>query len=225
VRLSHRANYRTSENCYHRALQGFDTPKYFAYLSRWNDLSAFSVDVLAFNHGWRGLMGCARNAGLGILAAFLFTTGTICNGQTTNPLYQHRQAVRSPSLQAPVTISCRALSPGANGHVVLDTRSSTLLGAGIRSGDPVNIELASGTLLAHAAFRDEVDRSARYHAETGQPYSLDVGITLIVDRSNPVAPVLIDTSAGQSTMSLDIAPGQSLTIRLPLSLPGGGRAG
>lgn len=170
-------------------------------------------------------MYCARNAAVAILAAFLLADSAGLSAQQPNPLYEHRQALRSPSLQAAVAINASALTSGAQGRVVLNISSSSLLNAGIRSGDPVRIEMPSGALLARAAFRDEVDRSAKYHAETNDPFAVDIGITVVVDRANPAVHVVIDSTIGQSSMYLDVAPGQAVIVRLPLSLPGGRRAG
>ena len=82
-------------------------------------------------------MDCARNAAAAILAAFLLADSDGLSAQQPNPLYEHRQALRSPSSQAAVAFNASALTPGAQGRVVLNITSSTLLGVGIRSGDPV----------------------------------------------------------------------------------------
>jgi hypothetical protein len=170
-------------------------------------------------------MDCVRNAAVAILAAFLLADSAGLGAQQPNPLYEHRQAVRSPSLQAAVAIKASALTAGAQGRVVLNISSSSLLSAGIRSGDPVRIDLPSGPLLARAAFRDEIERNAAYQTASGELFAIDAGVTLIVDRNDPSAHVVIDSTVGQSSMYLDVVPGQSLTVHLPLSLPDGRRAG
>jgi len=138
-------------------------------------------------------MQVSRTIKATVLAAGLLALyGTVC--AQTNPLYEHRRSLGAAlGVQSVLTGAVRSTTP--DGRVVLDAPSARLIEEGVKSGDPVEIELGTQAIRAYVGFNDEVERSKSYYAEMQRQLPVTPGVTVIVNRYNPAAPIVLDSSA------------------------------
>ena len=138
----------------------------------------------------------------------------------TNPLYEHRRAFgAAPVVQSVITGT--VLSATGDGRVKVDTPSERLIVNGIKSGDPVEIDLGMRSIRAYVEFSDERARAKNYYTQTQKPGPLESGVTLVVDRLHTAEPIVLDSSAGGAVMHLGVDTGQRIIIRF--SQAGGAR--
>lgn len=143
--------------------------------------------------------------------ASLLMLGAIASAQT-NPLYDHRRSVAGGD-SAKSFLEESFVVHADVGRVTLGTPSSHLIDAGVKSGTPILVDLGTMTLRAHVAFRDELDRAARYLAETQRTETTDPGPILVIDREDPMQPIVLDTTAGDASIYLDVHPGLTAAVR------------
>lgn len=129
----------------------------------------------------------------------------------TNPLYEHRQALGAPGGQSVLTGTARSGSQG--GRVVLDIPSARLVNDGVKSGDPVQIDLGTHAIRAYIGFSDELERVKRYYEHTQIQSPVEPGVILVVDRLHPAEPIALDSSAGGASMHLGVSNGQRVDVR------------
>ena len=141
----------------------------------------------------------------------LSTLGAIASAQN-NPLYEHRRSMANGAPAKSFVERSYVLRSDV-GLATLGTPSSRLIGAGLKSGDPILVDLGTMSVRAHVAFRDELERAARYFAETQEPGSLDFQPSLVIDREDSSRPVVLETSTGDASLYLDALSGSRVTLR------------
>ena len=143
--------------------------------------------------------------------ACLWTLGTIASAQN-NPLYEHRRSMASGAPAKPLVERSYVLRSDI-GLATLGTPSWRLLEAGVKSGDPMLVDLGTLTLRVHVAFRDELDRAASYDADSPSAGPPDHGPFLVIDREDPMQPLVLQSSTGEGSLYLDVRPGSRVTFR------------
>lgn len=131
-----------------------------------------------------------------------------------NPLYEHRKSARNASPAMKSVEEASVVTRVDGGRVTMDLASSRLMDAGVRSGDPLTVELGPTSFLVRVAFRDELSRAARYLAVAQKPLAVEPVPSLVIDREDPSQPVMLDTSTGGAAMYLNIAPGDRASLRV-----------
>lgn len=143
--------------------------------------------------------------------ACLLTLGAIANAQS-NPLYEHRRSMASGAPAKPFVERSYVLRSDA-GLTTLGTPSWRLIEAGVISGDPMLVDVGTLTLRVYVAFRDELDRAASYDADSPSAGPPDPGPFLVIDREDPIQPLVLQTSTGEGSLYLDVRPGSRVTFR------------
>ena len=133
-----------------------------------------------------------------------------------NPLFEHRRAAID-RVQVKPFVEASYVAQVEAGRATLGTSSARLIGAGVKSGDPILVDLGKTSLRVRVAFRDELDRAAEYFAETQEPGSLDLQPSLVIDREDATRPVVLEATMGDAALYLGVQPGS----RVLLSSPGG----
>ena len=139
-------------------------------------------------------------------------------GAQTNPLYEHRRA-RGAAPVAPSVLAVVVRFAGHDGVVRLDAPSARLLDDGVKSGDPVEIDLGTRTVRAYVGFSDEIVRAKNYYAQSKRQAPVEPGVTLVLDRLSPAEPIVLSSSAGGAVMHLGVGDGQRAVIRYARSRP------
>lgn len=134
-------------------------------------------------------------------------------GAQDNPLYEHRKSARNASPVMKRVEDSSVVTHVDGGRVTIDLASSRLMDAGVKSGDPLIVELGSILLNVHAAFRDERDRATRFLDTAQKPLPVVSVASLIIDREDPSQSVMLDTSTGGAAMYLNVAPGDRVSLR------------
>jgi hypothetical protein len=142
--------------------------------------------------------------GLSVVCAIAFAQ--------SNPLFEQRRAVAA-GVVSRAFVEQSYVARVDEGRATLGTPSSRLIGAGLKSGDPILVDLGTMSVRAHVAFRDELERAARYFAETQEPGSLDFQPSLVIDREDSSRPVVLETSTGDASLYLDALSGSRVTLR------------
>lgn len=135
--------------------------------------------------------------------------GAVC--AQTNPLYEHRQSLGTARVQLILDGLVQSTSP--DGRVVLDTLSARLIDDGIKSGDPVEIDLGTKTIRAYVGFSDELARARQFYAKSKEQPPFQPGVSLILNRLQPTAPIVLDSSTRGAAMDLGVASGQKIVVR------------
>ena len=144
-------------------------------------------------------------------AASLLALCTLANAQS-NPLYEQRRlAARGAHAESVREDTFVVHADG--GRTTLRMASSRLIDAGVKSGDLMLIDLGTMSIAAHVAFRDELERSARYRTETQEPGSVDPGPFLVLDRLDSPQWVVLSTAIDDESMYLDVSPGSPVSLR------------
>jgi hypothetical protein len=127
-------------------------------------------------------------------------------------LYEQRRAAAS-GVESRAFVEQTYIAHAEEGRATLGTPSSRLIGAGVKSGDPMLVDLGKMSVRAHVAFRDELERAAQFFAETQEPGSLDFQPSLVIDREDSSRPVVLETSTGDASLYLDALSGSRVTLR------------
>jgi hypothetical protein len=143
-----------------------------------------------------------------VSGTFLMTLCAIAGAQN-NPLYEHRRSVAT-DVSAKVLLEESYVVHADVARVTLGTPSSHLLDAGVKSGDPMFVDLGAMSLRVNAAFRDELERRAGFAAESQKSAPPYAGPTLVIDREDPTQPIVLETSLGDAFMHVSVEPGSKV---------------
>ena len=130
-----------------------------------------------------------------------------------NPLYEHRQAVRSGA-QASSVVDTTVRQVSDPCLVEINVPSARLLALDARSGDPVVVVHAGGSFTAYLAFADELARSSA-SADSHEELPPPPGMTVVVDRDVPSRFVVIDATHGGGLTRDSVSRGVRMSLRLP----------
>ena len=153
----------------------------------------------------------------------LSTLGAIASAQN-NPLYEHRRSMANGAPAKSFVERSYVLRSDV-GLATLGTPSSRLIEAGVKSGDPMLFDLGTMSLRVTVAFRDELERAATYYAESASAGPPDPGPFLVIDREDPMQPLVLETSTSEGSLYLDVRPGSRVSFRATTGWNPPGRRG